>query len=69
MKNNENRNRSIAKSITYRLICITMLSIVSYLVTQDVTQMTYIVVIFQSIQTVLYYLHERAWERITWGYA
>ncbi len=65
---NEARKRSIAKAVSYRVICIIMLSLITYLITGDLLQMTYIVVVFQSIQMVIYYFHERAWERIKWGY-
>lgn len=64
----ETRSRSFAKAVSYRIICIVMLAIVTYAVTGDIYEMTYIVVIFQSIQAVLYYVHERVWERIGWGY-
>ena len=64
----ETRKRSIAKAVSYRVICIIMLSIVTYLITGDLLQMTSIVIIFQSIQMIIYYLHERTWERIKWGY-
>jgi uncharacterized membrane protein len=65
---NEARKRSIAKAVSYRVICIIMLSLITYLITGDLLQMTYIVVIFQSIQMVIYYFHERAWGQIKWGY-
>ena len=64
---NEMRKRSIAKAITYRIICISMLSLVIYAVTRDIMEMTSIVVIFQSIQMIIYYFHERTWERVEWG--
>ena len=64
---NEMRKRSIAKAITYRIICISMLSLVTYAVTRDIMEMTSIVVIFQSIQMIIYYFHERTWERVKWG--
>jgi len=63
---NEMRKRSIAKAITYRIICISMLSLVIYAVTRDIMEMTSIVVIFQSIQMIIYYFHERTWERVEW---
>jgi len=62
------RKRSIAKAVSYRIICIIMLALITYLITGDLLQMTSIVVIFQSIQMVIYYFHERAWERVKWGY-
>ena len=64
----ETKKRSIAKAVSYRIICIIMLVIVTYAITGDITQMTSIVVIFQSIQMFLYYFHERIWERVKWGY-
>ena len=36
---------------------------ITYLTTGNILQMTSIVVIFQFIQMVIYYFHERAWER------
>ena len=67
-KSKESRGRSVAKSISYRLICIAMLAIVTYAITADLVEMTLIVVVFQTIQSFVYYLHERAWERVDWGY-
>jgi uncharacterized membrane protein len=64
---NEMRKRSTAKAITYRVICISMLALVTYVVTRDIMKMTSIVVIFQSIQMIIYYFHERTWERVEWG--
>jgi len=64
----ETRKRSIAKAINYRLICIIILAIMTYLITGNLTQMTAIVLIFQSIQIFIYYIHKRVWERIKWGY-
>jgi len=58
---NEMRKRSIAKAITYRIICISMLALVTYVVTRDIMEMASIVVIFQSIQMIIYYFHERTW--------
>lgn len=63
----ENTKRSIAKSISYRIICIISLAIVTYVFTGDLIQMTGIVVVFQTIQTIIYYFHERVWEHVQWG--
>lgn len=59
----ESRNRSIAKSISYRIICIISLLLITWLLTRDIYQATYITIIFQTLQTFLYYLHERAWAK------
>ncbi|MEM4257889.1 MAG: DUF2061 domain-containing protein [Candidatus Thermoplasmatota archaeon] len=65
----EGKKRTIAKSISYRIICIISLALVTYIFTGNILQMTSIVVVFQTIQTVIYYFHERAWEIIKWGHA
>jgi len=64
----ETRKRSIAKAVCYRIICVIVLAIITYLITGNITQMTAIVLIFQSIQMFIYYFHERVWEQIKWGY-
>jgi len=63
----DSRKRSIFKSITYRIICIISLSIITYLITRDLQEMTVIVIVFQSLQILLYYLHERGWNMTKWG--
>ncbi|RLC91273.1 MAG: hypothetical protein DRI77_14010 [Chloroflexi bacterium] len=63
----DTKKRSWAKSIVWRLIGIVLLGLISYLITGDLTEMTLITVLFHSIRLVLYYYHERAWERIAWG--
>lgn len=65
----EEIKRSLTKAITYRIICIVMLAIVSFIFTGDLSQVTGIVVVFQGIQMFVYYFHERAWERVKWGNA
>jgi len=65
----DSRKRSIAKAISYRIICIIMLALVTYLITRDIIEMTSIVIVFQSIQMFIYYFHERLWERVQWGHA
>ena len=45
----ETKKRSIMKAVSYRIICIIMLSIVTYLITDNIIEMTFIVIIFQSI--------------------
>ncbi len=64
---NERKKRSILKSVSYRIICIISQTIVTYAFTQDIIQVGAIVLVFQSVQTVLYYLHERAWNNVRWG--
>ena len=55
------------KSILWRVIGIVVLGTISYAITGNWKQMTLITVLFHSIRVVLYYYHERVWERIKWG--
>lgn len=57
----------MAKAISYRIICIIMLALVTYAIIGNIIEMTAIVVVFQSIQMVIYYFHERTWEKVKWG--
>ncbi len=59
--------RSWAKSIVWRLIGIVILGALAWLFTRDWQETTLITVTFHAIRLVLYYYHERAWERIGWG--
>lgn len=61
--------RSIVKSLVWRVIGIFMLAAISWLITRDWRSMTLITLIFHSIRVVLYYIHERIWERVSWGRA
>ena len=66
---NGTKKRSLGKAVSYRNICTIMLAIVTYLITKDFFQMTNIVINFQSVQMIIYYVHERIWEKIKWGYS
>ena len=59
--------RSWMKSITWRIIGIVILGGLAWLFTRDWEQTSLITITFHSIRLVLYYYHERAWERISWG--
>jgi uncharacterized membrane protein len=60
----ESKKRSLFKAISYRVICVISMLITTYLITKNTTQSIYITIVFQAIQTVIYYLHERIWVNI-----
>lgn len=60
----ESHKRSIAKAITYRIVCVVVLLAVSFALTGNLVQTTYITIIFQTTQTIFYYVHERAWAQL-----
>jgi uncharacterized membrane protein len=63
----ETKKRSWAKSVTWRLFGIVLLGLISFLITKNWKQMTVITALFHGIRLVLYYYHERIWQRISWG--
>ena len=69
MKTNpaETHNRSIVKSVSYRVASITVDALVAYFFTRDIALSAGIVIIVDTYSTLLYYLHERVWAHIHWG--
>lgn len=59
--------RSWVKSITWRIMGIFILGGLAWLFTRNWEQTSLITITFHSIRLVLYYYHERVWERIGWG--
>lgn len=63
----ESRTRSLVKSISWRIIGIVMQAAITYAFTRSWGDTLGITGIFQSLRFVLYYFHERMWQRILWG--
>lgn len=67
MKTTSEKNlRSIAKSITFRIAVIFSDSVTSLVITKSVQESIMVVVFTNISSTILYYLHERLWNRINW---
>ena len=66
---NENKTRSVGKSISWRILasCDTML--ISYVITRSFKIAAAIGSIEVLTKMVLYYFHERAWNKFTFGRA
>lgn len=63
----ENVKRSMAKSITFRVLVILSNSTIVYLITGRIDE-TLGVIVFTSVSsTILYYLHERIWNKVEWS--
>jgi uncharacterized membrane protein len=59
--------RSIVKSITFRITVIVSDTIVVYLLTHRIDVTAGLVILTNCSSTVLYFVHERIWNRIQWG--
>ncbi|MFA5887838.1 MAG: DUF2061 domain-containing protein [Candidatus Nanoarchaeia archaeon] len=63
----ESRRRSIAKAITFRIIATLVTAALVFILTGD-WRVTGIVGAVDALSKILlYYFHERAWERVHWG--
>jgi len=63
----ETHARAWVKSIVWRILGIVILGAISWLVTHNWKEVTTITIIFHAVRVILYYFHERVWERISWG--
>jgi uncharacterized membrane protein len=63
----ETRLRSWIKSVTWRVLGILILGVITWYFTGSWTQTTWITLTFHTIRIILYYFHERLWLRIKWG--
>ena len=63
----EKHRRSIVKSVTYRVVSISVDWTFAYLFTHNLALSTGIVLFVNCYSTVLYYFHERIWAHVRWG--
>jgi len=63
----DSHKRSWFKAISWRVVAFFILGGVSWMFTRNWTQTTWIAIVYACIQLVLYYVHERVWERLNWG--
>ncbi len=59
--------RSIAKTISYRLIVVILDFIAIYLFTGQLKVAVWFTIVSNIYTTVVYFFHERVWDKIKWG--
>lgn len=59
--------RSLIKTITWRLLGSTSTFTIAYLITGRFDASSTIAIVQMIVNTFLYLFHERAWAKITWG--
>ena len=60
----ETRLRSLSKGIIYRIISIITLVIITYIYTEDLVEVTLITVFTTIIFLIVFFFHERLWQKI-----
>ena len=64
---NDTTNRSLVKTISWRITGSTATFGISYAVLGDFAVSGTIAVIQLTFNTLLYFVHERVWNRVRWG--
>jgi uncharacterized membrane protein len=59
--------RSVAKTISWRVTGSGATFLISYIVSGNLTVAGTIAVIQLTANTILYFIHERIWNKISWG--
>jgi len=63
----DTRERSLAKTVVYRVLAIAMLAGITYYYTGNAGEAGLITILFNASGTVAYYGLERLWESVEWG--
>ena len=63
----ETHKRSIVKSITFRIIATIITFVVVWAFTKDPYISTGVSIAENLVKMLAYYIHERAWQKSTWG--
>ena len=63
----ETSTRSLVKTVTWRLTGSGATFLISYLMTGNLSVASSIALIQLTSNTILYFIHERVWNKISWG--
>jgi len=63
----ETRKRSLAKSIVWRIICVVASVFTTFALTGNWDIAVAVGTVYNAVTMVLYYFHERLWNRVKWG--
>jgi uncharacterized membrane protein len=61
------KKRSLAKSLTWRIVAIVSTFVVGYFMTGSLSFAASLTLVSNLINFLLYYLHERVWLKVKWG--
>lgn len=63
----EKHSRTVFKTITWRIVAFGSTLIILYLLTGDFDMSLYHSILIHAAKTILYYVHERLWNRSNYG--
>lgn len=63
----ETKTRTLVRSITYRIVAVLATILFTYLYTGDVAKSTGFALVLHFVLSLIFYIHERIWLRVSWG--
>jgi uncharacterized membrane protein len=63
------RNRVLVKSLVWRIIATLTGATIAWFLTGEIETAGKFIIIEFPLKMIIYYMHERGWESITWGMA
>ena len=67
LKNPDSHSRTVAKTISWRIIATITTALLVYIFTGDFTIAVEVGALEAVLKLLFYYLHERGWSHIAWG--
>ena len=67
MKTDVQIKRSLAKAVTFRSLVLCSDAVVIFLATHSWDMTVGLVIATNLASTILYFIHERAWNKVQWG--
>ena len=61
------KKRNIAKATSWKVMGFITLSVLTFLITDSLKQMTYIAIFYHLLMLTAFMFHERIWDKIRWG--
>ena len=65
--NHESKKRSLAKTISWRITGSFSTFLITYLISGNFAIASSVAVVQITANTILYFIHERIWNRFSWG--
>jgi len=63
----DSKKRTLVKTAVYRGSITLLLFVLLWLFTEDIYETSLITIVFNVLATIVYYFHERMWDKIVWG--
>jgi len=63
----ESRKRSLVKAVSYRIWVTAVAFLIAYWATESIEKSIEVIVLYLMGSMVIYYIHERIWDKIKWG--